>query len=159
MRKKSKYKPRPVILDTMAYVKEGMTPVRNHESTLINLSLKNHAAMTALTKGAATVQDMDVLFHMINATEALYRLGFGKDFGSLVEDGLNALEAVGERGAETGKFILKSHEMNAINEVMEFHDEEQLNVITVKDMERANEVVLKEFANRRVRIISKKGKS
>lgn len=159
MRKKSKYKPRPVILDTMAYVKEGMTPVKYHDSYLIDLSLKNHAAMTALTQGTATVQEIDVLFHMINATEALYRLGFGRDFADLVKNGLSALEAVGNRGAETGRFILRAQEMSAINEVMEFHDEEQLERITVKDMERANEVVMKEFANRRVKIISKKGKS
>ncbi len=60
----------------------------------------------------------------------------GEDYGSLVKAGMQALRSLGARGADTGKFIMRSDEMAALNEAMELHDA-QLEVITVKDMEKA----------------------
>ena len=79
MRKKSKYRPKGVVLNTMAYVMESMTPVEKHGSFLIDLKIKNHEAMTALTKGQATKTDLDMLIAMVNFVEALYRMGIGTE--------------------------------------------------------------------------------
>jgi hypothetical protein len=150
MKKRSKYRPREKLINPVAYVLESLKPVRHHDSYLIDLKIKNHSAMEALTKGQAGRQDMDSLISMVNIVEALYRMGFGEEYGDVVQQGLDALHDVGSRGIETGRFILKAHEMSHLNLVMELHDA-QMEVITVKDMERASDLIAKEFDQRKMR--------
>lgn len=150
MKKRSKYRPKGVLINPLAYVLESLKPVKSHDSYLIDLKIKNHGAMEALTKGQATRADMDVLVNMVNVAEALYRLGFGDDYGDVVQQGLDALHDVGKRGLQTGRFILKAQEMSHLNHVMELHDA-QMDVITVKDMEKAVDIVNKEFEQRKMR--------
>ena len=100
--------------------------------------------MEALTKGKATRIDIDMLISMVNITEAFARLGFGQNYSDIVRDGLQALRAVGKRGVASGSFILKAHEMNALNTVMELHDA-QIDVVTLNDMNQAIALVREEF--------------
>lgn len=148
MRKRSKYKPKGVRLDIMGYVKENMTPVMNHESFATDLQLKNHGALTDLTQGRATKDTINILIAACNVTESLWRLGFGKEYRNVVDGGLRALRAVGKRGLANNKFILRSEEMEALNMAMELHDA-QLEVITVRDMEKALLIVHEEIRNKR----------
>ena len=157
MRKRSKYRPKPVLQDPLGYVLEGITPVSQHDSYLVDLKIKNHGAMTALTRGAATRKDIDALIQAVNMVEALYRLGFGREYFPEVRAGLDALHAVGVRGAESGRFVLKASEMDALNTVMELHDA-QLEVITVKDVSNALKLVMEEFKQKRMRAIKPKEK-
>jgi 5-formyltetrahydrofolate cyclo-ligase len=150
MKKRSKYRPKGVLINPLAYVLESLKPVKDHDSYLIDLKIKNHAAMEVLTKGRAMRADMDILINMVNVVEALYRLGFGEDYGDVVQQGLDALHEVGKRGLQTGRFILKAHEMSQLNMIMELHDA-QMEVITVKDMEKAVDIVNKEFDQRKMR--------
>jgi hypothetical protein len=136
----------------MGYVMESMTPIAAMDKYFIELKIKNHLALTRLTKGEADRTDIDTLIAATNVTEALYRLGFGREYGDVVKDGLDALRSVGRRGVETGRFILKSVEMNALNLVMELHDA-QLEIITLRDMEKAIELVKEEFRQRKMRPI------
>lgn len=149
MRKRSKYRPKGVRLDTMAYVMEGMTPIAQHGGFLMTLKIKNHAALAALTQGRATRADIDTLIAALNMTEALYRLGIGREHGSVVAEGLEALRAVGSRGAANNRFILRSTEMSALNIVMDLHDA-QLDLCVIKDIERATELVRTEHELRRM---------
>ena len=73
----------------------------------------------------------------------------GQDYGDVVAAGLEALRTVGRRGADTGKFIMNASEIRALNDVMELHDA-QMDVIVLKDMERAIELVNKEYQLRRM---------
>lgn len=149
MRKRSKYRPKGVRLDTMAYVMESMTPVAQHGGFLMTLKIKNHAALAALTQGRAVRADIDTLIAALNMAEALYRLGMGREHGSVVKEGLDALRAVGARGSANNRFILRSSEMTALNTVMELHDA-QLDICVVKDVERAIELVRAEYELRRM---------
>ena len=149
MRKKSKYKPKGVILDVMGYVKESMTPVEKHGQYLLDLKIKNHAAITALTQGRATRADLDLIIAMVNMVEALYRMGFGKEYEEVVLDGLAAVRDVARRGVQIGRFVLKAHEMAAINTITELHDA-QMEVITVKDMEKAMQIVENEWRQKKM---------
>lgn len=155
MRKRSKYRPRPQLANPLGYVLESMVPVSKHESYLVDLKIKNHLAMATLTKGLATRTDIDTLIATVNITEALYRLGFGREYAEVVRDGLEALRSVGKRGFESGKFVLKSSEMNALNLVMELHDA-QMDLITIKDMEKAMDIVREEYRQRKMRPIVEK---
>jgi len=108
-----------------------------------------------LTQGRATRPDMDLLVAMGNIVEALFRLGFGREYNSEVREGLDAIHDVCVRGAQTDKFILKPTEMNALNTLMELHDA-QMEVITVKDMDKAVDLVREEQRQRKMRTILKK---
>lgn len=152
MRKRSKYRPKGVRLNTLAFVLESMTPVAKHDSFLVDLKIKNHGAMTALTTGQAVRADIDALIAMSNICEALYRMGFGREYQDVVKHGSDALYAVGRRGAETGRFILRAGEMTALNTLMELHDA-QMDVITIKDMEQAFKIVDAEYRARKMRPI------
>lgn len=155
MRKRSKYRPKPVLTNPIAYVMESFTPVSKHGSYLVNLKIRNHAALAALTQGKATKLDIDTLMNMVNMVDALYRLGFGKEYVEQVKAGLDALYHVGVRGVKTGRFILKAPEMKALNEIMELHDA-QMEVVTVHEMERALKLIREEFRAKRMRSLEGK---
>ena len=151
MRKKSKYKPKGVILNPVAYVLESMTPLRDH-SPLTDVKIKNHGAMHDLIRGQATKRQMDFLIQMHNICEALARLGHGSEHQPVIKAGGEALYQVCCRGATTQKFICKSEEINQLNDLMELHDA-QLEVITVKDMEKAVNIVRADLRARKALVI------
>ena len=155
MRKRSKYRPKPVRLNPMGFVMENISLVSSHSSFMLDLKIKNHGALETLTKGKAKHTDIDTLISMVNMTEAFARLGFGKDYSDVVRDGLQALRDVGKRGAASGTFVLKASEMNALNAAMELHDA-QMDVVTLKDMDRAIALVQEEFRLRKMTPIVEK---
>ena len=142
-------------MNPIGYVMESMTPLAKRDNYLVRLKLRNHMALTNLTQGKATRTDMDDLIAMGNITEALYRMGFGKEHGDITQDGLGALLAVGKRGAESGRFILRAPEMAALNLLMDLH-EAQMDVVTTKDMEQGLKLVDEEFRQRKMRPIVEK---
>jgi len=150
VRKRSSYRPRPKLVNPVAYVIEGLTPVKDHDSYLIDLKIKNHGAMTALTRGQADKDQIEFLINMSNAAQALCMMGFKQEYVELVLEGSDALLQVGRRGTKTGSFVLRAEEMNAINLLMQVHDE-QMELITVKDMEKVNEIVIRELRSKHKR--------
>lgn len=157
MRKRSKYKPKHVLLNPVGFVMESISPVASHTAFMLDLKIKNHGAMETLTKGMAKHADVDTLIAMVNMTEAFARLGFGQDYSDVVRYGLQALRDVGKRGAVSGSFVLKAHEMNALNTAMELHDA-QMEVVTLKDMDAAIALVREEYRLRKMTPILEKQK-
>jgi len=149
VRKRSKYRPKGVLLNPLGYVLESMLPLAKHDSYLINLKIKNHEALIALTTGVATRTDIDILINMGNITEAMYRLGFGAEYGNEVKDGLESLRSVARRGAESRRFILRAVEMSALNALIELHDA-QMDVATIKDMENALKLIDREYRSHKM---------
>jgi hypothetical protein len=141
----------------MGYVLESFTPISKLDRYFVDLKIKNHLALNNLTKGIAMRDDIDTLIQSVNIVEALYRMGFGREYADDVRAGLDALHTVGVRGVATGRFILKSEEMNALNVIMELHDA-QLEVITLKDMENAIKLVNEELRQKKMRPIVTKEK-
>lgn len=121
---------------------------------LVDLNIKHHNALALLVKGEATKAHLDTLISGVNMTEALLRLGIGKDYAEEMRKGQDALYAVASRGAVSGRFILKGEEMQAINILFELHDA-QMSIATIKDIERAMEIVEKERQAKKMRVITK----
>lgn len=136
MRKRSKYRPRPIIPNPMAYLIEGMTPISQHGSYLLTTKIRNHEALANLTQGRATKADMSTLFAMFNMAEALYRMGIGREYGNVLAQAREALIEVASKGIGRERFLLTGPQMTNLNLVMELHDA-QLDLCTVQDMERA----------------------
>jgi len=141
MRKRSKYKPRPVLQNPLGYVIESLTPAAKHENFLLDLKIKNSEAMVALMKGHAVKADMDALIAMSNVTEALHQMGFGAEYGEVCIDGRVAILRIIDRAKQHGKFTPTGTEIQLLNLLMELHDA-QMDVITVRDLEKALALVL-----------------
>lgn len=136
MRKRSKYRPRAVALDPMAFVLERMAPVEQHSEYLLNLKIKNSLAMQSLLRGRATMVDMDALIAMSNIAECLQRLGFGSEHAEITVNGREAILRIGHRAVTHGRYVPTGPEITALNALMELHDA-QMSVITVADMDKA----------------------
>ena len=136
MKKRSKYRPRRVLLDTMAFVQESLTPVALHDNYLLDLKITNSMAMASLMKGTATKRDMDVLVAMSNIVEALYELGFGSQYQDVATEGRYAILSIVYRAIERLRFVPTGEDIKRLNTLMELHDA-QMDAITIADMERA----------------------
>lgn len=130
---RKRYKPKPILWDTMAYVQQELTPVSKHDSYLLDLQLKNSQAMAALLRGTATKEDMDTLIAMSNITESLRLMGFGKEYLEVAVAGREALIRIAVRAVKVLRFVPTGPEIKALNELMELHDA-QMEVITIQDM-------------------------
>lgn len=130
---RKRYRPKPILRDTMAYVQQELTPVSKHDSYLLDLQLKNSQAMTALLRGTATKDDMDILIAMSNITESLRLMGFGKEYLEVAVAGREALIRIAVRAVKVLRFVPTGPEIKALNELMELHDA-QMEVITIQDM-------------------------
>lgn len=148
MRKRSKYKPKPMLANPLGYVLENIAPVAKHDSYLIDLKIKNSGAMHALLRGEATRGDMDTLVAMSNITEALYQLGFGKEYGDVCVGGREAILSIVHRATTLHRFVPTGPEITQLNDLMELHDA-QMEIITVKDMENALVYAKKCFTNKK----------
>lgn len=156
MRKKSKYKPKRILLNPVGFVMESITPIASHKSLMLNLKIKNHGALEALTKGKATTDELETLVGMANMCEAFTRLKFGVDYSNVVKTGLEALYSVGKRGENSNSFILRATEMNALNDMIDLHDA-QLELVSLRDVEMALAIVNEEHRLRKT--VAIKGKS
>lgn len=136
MKKRSKYRPRRVLLNTMAFVQESLTPVALHDTYLLDLKIVNSMAMASLMKGTATKRDMDVLVAMSNIVEALYELGFGRQYQDVATEGRYAILSIVYRAVERLRFVPTGEDVKRLNTLMELHDA-QMDAITIADMERA----------------------
>jgi len=154
MRKRSKYRPRGVIYDTLNYVVSGMKVV-GEMSSGTTLKIKNHAALEQVRQGLGTREDIDVLICAFNITEALALMRIGDDWKDEIRAAQDALLAMGRRGVETGKFILRGPELTSFNLAMEIHDA-QLDACTVAELERAIAFVETAVKNKQARPIIRK---
>lgn len=136
MRKRSKYRPKGVILDTMAWVRNGFRPLNDVGSEAVKLRLRNHLAINALEIGEATRADMDVLIAASNMTMALKHNGFGDEYAAIARSGADAIEAVRNRANKWHKFQATEKELEAIKEMMELHDA-QLDTVRIADLDAA----------------------
>lgn len=152
MRKKSKYKPKGVRLDTMAWVQSGMKVVANLPEAGVLLRIKNHDALTSITQGTGTRDNIDILVAAMNVSEALAMLGVGEDWREEIRLAQDAIFTMGRRGLSKGRFLFTGPEMQAMNLGMDIHDA-QLENCTVKQLEGALDIVEREIRHKRARSI------
>jgi hypothetical protein len=154
MRKKSKYKPKGVRLDAVNWVLAGMRKVGTLPTAGVGLKLKNHEALDSIMKGEGTKEHVDVLIHAVNMAEALIRIrdDLGADWATEIRAAQDAIYTIGRRGVEKGRFAFTGPEMTAVRVVMDVHDA-QLDDCTVKEMERALEIVAEEVRLKKCRAI------
>jgi len=153
MRKRSNYRPKGVILDTMNHVMRGFQPVRDHGKAT-TLKIKNHQAMSCMVTGVGNRDDIDVLIAAMNVAEALaITASLGDEYRSEITAAQNAIVSMGKRGIAKSKFLFTGPELNAMNLGMEVHDA-QLDACTVGQLEKALDFVAREIRAKRARAIA-----
>lgn len=140
MKKRKQYRPKHVLVNPIGYVLESMTPVAKYDDYLIDLKIKNHGALAALTQGRAVRDDMRTLTAMINVTVALSSMGIGADYNDDIAAGRTALLSIAERGKDDAHYIVRGPEMGALNVLIDLHDA-QMDAITIKHIEKAIAIV------------------
>ncbi len=152
MRKRSKYKPRPIIPDTMTWVRAGLKKV-DEINAGTTLKIRNHDAINNLRLGAATRRDIDALIDAANITEALANRGIGEDWKPEIREGQDAILALARRGVSNNfHFVARGPELTALNLLIEVHDA-QLETVTVKQLETAMADVMESFRLKKMRPI------
>ena len=152
MRKRSKYKPRQIIPDTMTWVRAGLKKV-DEISAGTTLKIRNHDAMNNLRLGVAARFDIDALIDAANITEALANRGIGEDWKLEIRAGQDAILALARRGvANNFRFVAKGPELVALNLLIEVHDA-QLETVTVKQLETAMADVMESLRLKKMRPI------
>lgn len=153
MRKRSKYKPKGVIMDTVGHVLGGFRLVQ-HTGKAVTLKIKNHQALASMVKGTGSREDIDILIAAMNVTEALAITGeLGHEYRAEITAAQDAILAMGKRGLERNRFLFTGPELTAMNLGMEIHDA-QLDACTVAQLEKALDFVARELTARRARTIA-----
>jgi len=153
MRKRSSYRPKGVIMDTMRHVMQGFTPMRQHGKAT-TLKIKNHQALSCMVAGAGTRDDIDNLIAAMNVAEAMaITCELGDGYRTEITAAQDALLAMSRRGLERDRFLFTGLELTAMNLGMEVHDA-QLDACTVGDLEKALDFVAREIRAKRARAIA-----
>jgi hypothetical protein len=143
MRKKSKYKPKPVILDAMSHVKLGVTKITAFTTGLLNLKIKSHGYMLDLVEGRATKDDVIMLMQSVNVAAAIAKNGVGEDhIDEFVESQQALVDIVAYGDAHNGQYVGRPQQLAAISRSLQIHDA-QLGHITVADFDDAVKYVNK----------------
>lgn len=153
MKKRSKYRPKPVLRNPLEFVLSGLKPVRDLPGVYLDVQLKNRAALEQVRKGDATRQDIDMLIGAFNITEALALSGMGSDWIEEINEAQTALLELARKGVERNmRFIMTAKQWEALKLVMDLH-EEQLANATVYDIEKAHDFVQKVLTQGKARAI------
>ena len=153
MRKKSKYVPKPVRLNAMAYVTESISPISGMKSFYTTLNLKNMSALDSFGKGTATKLEADVVIEALNVCEAYCMMNVGREYRQDVLSALSALQAVCVRSLTSdGKFICQGNEFELIKAGFEVHTA-QLEVATIGSLEAAIKLVFSTLKAKRAKVI------
>jgi len=153
MRKRSKYRPKPVLQSPLDYILSGFKPVRELPGIYLDAQLKNRTALEQVRLGNAVKEDIDMLIGAFNITEALALSGMGRDWMDEIREGQDALLELSRRGVARGmRFIMTAKEWEKLKLVMDLH-EEQLAQATVHDIEKAHAFVYKVLAQGKARAI------
>jgi hypothetical protein len=153
MRKRSKYRPKPVLQSPLDYILSGFKPVRELPGIYLDAQLKNRTALEQVRKGLATKEDIDMLIGAFNITEALALSGMGRDWMDEIREGQDALLELSRRGVARGmRFTMTAKEWEKLKLVMDLH-EEQLAQATVHDIEKAHTFVYRVLSQGKARAI------
>lgn len=153
MRKRSKYRPKGVIQDTVAHVLGGFRLVQ-HTGKAVTLKIKNHQALASMVAGTGSREDIDILIAAMNVAEALaITAELGTEYRAEITAAQDAIVTMGRRGIAKSRFLFTGPELTAMNLGMEIHDA-QLDACTVAQLEKALDFVAGELLARRARTIA-----
>lgn len=143
-----KYRPKPVRLNAHEYVLESVKPLTQHDSYVVDWSIKNHMAFQALMQGQATRDHLNTLVAARNICEAIAVTLKGADpDGTLTRSAVALIDICDRANAGKGT-AMKAAEMQAVRDLLASHDE-LLKQVTVREFEEALAYAKREVAEGR----------
>ena len=133
-RKRSSYRPKPVSQNPVALAITKVSKVTSFGDDYTIMSARIELALTMLTTGRATAQEIKDLINVSNMAQALKRQGYGMEYAAELLAGADADEAVSLRKARTGSYVATGLELQALRRLVEIHDA-QLAAATVGDLQ------------------------
>jgi len=155
MRKRSKYKPKGIRLDNLAWVSSGLKRVGSLPTAGVDLKLKNHEALESILKGNATRDHADMIIAAFNIAEALYHINpaLGEDWADEIRAAQDAVFTMSRRSLTLNNFVFNAAEMAAVKLGMLVHNQ-QLDNCTVREMELAIDYVEARIKSKQARVIA-----
>lgn len=135
MRKRSKYRPRYVQPDTMAYVMSGFMKVANVPTAGVELLARNEAALDEVLQGRGNDDHAEILITMANCAESLELLKISEGWMDEIKGAQAAINSMRERGQRTGRYVFTGPEMESVKDIMTLHTQ-QLHKCTIRDLEK-----------------------
>jgi hypothetical protein len=93
-----------------------------HQAYLLELKIKTHGAMLALTRGEATKLELNALIQAHNVLDAFRLLGV-KGVEQEIKAAGEAIKSVSARYLMQGKYLATGVEIKTINDFLAYHDE------------------------------------
>lgn len=140
MRKRSSYRPRPIIADPISYVMAGIKKIPELGIVGTELKIKNASALKALSEGTASPHDLNIIANMSNMSTALARDGKGIDWRDEIRAAADAIERIQHRSMKWGKIQATPSEVEAILLLRDIHIA-QIDDACVVDIEKSIKVV------------------
>ena len=126
MRKKRKYRPRPVLINPMQFVKEGL--VVTPEDDLNQLRVRELAALEAFRTGVATLAHWQTVKAMLNLAETMARNGVGEEVLSVCMQAQDHLVESAGRFERIGKMGASGPALQCWRDLYEYHDLQRTSV-------------------------------
>jgi hypothetical protein len=139
MKKRSSYRPKPVVFDVMSMVKRAMTPLTAVKEADNNLRRTTRDAFYRVSSGLGTSHHIGLLAACSNVAMALARDGKGKDWGPEIRLGADSIEAIQVRHKKWGKVQMTPAERDSIWHLIEIH-EAQLDATNLKELDKAGNI-------------------
>lgn len=149
---RKKYKPKGVRVDALSWVISGFKKVADVPDAGTKLMLKNHVSFDEIREGRGDTGHVDNLITMVNCAEALAKRQLGRDWLDEIKEAQDAIFHMAQRGVSGKPFIFTGQELQAVQTILELHDE-QLKNCPVRTLELALDDIAKEFKNRKMRKI------
>lgn len=135
MRKRSKYRPRYVQPDPMAYVLSGFMKVADVPIAGVELLARNEAALDEVMQGRGNDDHAEILITMANCAESLELMKISEGWMEEIKAAQEAVESMRERGKRTGRYVFTGPEMEIVKDIMTLHTQ-QLQKCSIRDMEK-----------------------
>jgi len=134
VRKRSKYRPKPIITDPLNWVLNGFKTLE--ETELTRLGVMHHQALHAMTHGTGVWEDWNTICHMTNLAVALSQMVFGNAYLDDLKEAMVAHARCGRRHLDGKSLAYTGPELQAINTAAEIITE-QLRLATRAELEEA----------------------
>lgn len=123
----------------------GMSGV--HAEHLQKTNLINHAAMQAMVQGRGSKEMWDRLVGAINIAIVLCEQGVGPEYREQLVAGMQALLDCGVRSVKKDRFAFTGDELRIMNEALDIHDAQLVNIRAI-DVDRAAAEVVRRLNHR-----------
>lgn len=130
VRRKRKYQPRPVLINPMQFVKEGLAVTPDED--LNKLRMLELASLEAFRTGAATLEDWHRVKAMLNVAETMARAGIGEEVLSVCMQAQDHLIESAERHKRIGRMGASGPALACWRDLFEYHDLQRTSVTRIE---------------------------